>query len=402
MLNSFLVTYILRKDKVDTKNLVPIHLRITVNGKKMEISTKRRINPSHWDIKNGQSKMMSDDSKQLNLLLNNLRNKVYEIYSTLVVQKQEVTLNRIKGLLENEGGSVRTLVNLIIEHNKDMEFKLGATYSMGSYKNYKTSYLYIKDFLLKIYKRQDLSLSELDYQFIDKYFNYLLKYKPCNQNGAVKHVQRLKRFLNYGVQKGYIDRNPFSSFRVKFNPYSREVLSWNELNQIINLNSEKESLLKVRDCFIFQCFTGLSYIDLKHLRAENIIEINNKKWISINRQKTNVKSLIPLLPQALKILNKYLLNNGDNFVFPVISNQKMNSSLKMISGLLGIKIKLSTHVARHTFATTVTLENDVPIETISKMLGHNNIRTTQIYAKVLNSKIEKDMEKLSKSLLEKE
>jgi integrase len=396
MTNSFHITCIIRRDKVDSKSLAPIHLRITINGKKTEISSKRRINPTHWDVKNCQAKIIDDESKQLNLLLNTLKNKVYEIYAHLTVQKQEITLNKIKNLLEGNEDSSKTLVSLILEHNKDFESKVGLIYSLGSYKNYKTSYVYLKEFILHAYKRQDLTLLELDYQFVDRYYSYLLKYKPCNQNGAIKHIQRLKRFINYAIQKGLINKNPFNAFRLKFEPFSRAVLSWKELIRLSNLKLDNNRLMKVLDCFVFQCFTGLAYVDLKQLKNEHIIEVNGKKWIVIHRQKTNVKSTIPLLPQALIILDKYLVDGKAEFVFPVMSNQKMNVSLKVLSDLVGLKINLSTHTARHTFATTVTLENDVPIETISKMLGHNNIKTTQIYAKVLNTKIEKDMDKLAK------
>jgi site-specific recombinase XerD len=207
----------------------------------------------------------------------------------------------------------------------------------------------------------------------------------------MKHIQRFKKITNFCIKNNYITKDPFFGFKISFKKSNRVYVTNNELHtlQNITLNS---SLSKVRDIFLFACYTGLSYIDLYNLSLKNITKgIDNLQWIYVKRQKTNIPSNIPILPAAFSILKKYKKQKNINRIFPMISNQKINKALKEISNLCNFNKKLTFHSARHTFATTVTLTNGVPIESVSRMLGHNNIKTTQIYAQVIDSKISSDM-----------
>lgn len=223
--------------------------------------------------------------------------------------------------------------------------------------------------------------------------NYLLTETKCNNNGSIKLLQMLKKIIMECYRSGIIKKNPFVNLILKKSPFERGFLSIDELNRIrsINLN---QSLSKIRDIFIFCCYTGLSFSDVQSLKKNNIkIENDGFKWINIKRKKTNNICMIPLLDYAEQILNKYDRNNNQ-FIFHKISNQKVNLYLKKIVKLADIEKNITFHMARHTFATTITLNNNVSIETVSKMLGHSNIKTTQIYAKVLKSKISYEMNQL--------
>ena len=213
----------------------------------------------------------------------------------------------------------------------------------------------------------------------------------CNNNGMMKHMQRFKKVLYFSLKNKYILHNPFNGFRIHFERTNRVYLLQDELQRLheVKLNN---SLSKMRDVFLFACYTGLSYTDISKLIKKNLKKGNDDlMWIYIKRNKTNIPSNIPLLPPAVLLIKVYKKLYNGKTLFPIISNQKINKGLKRISALCGFNKKLTFHSARHTFATTVTLTNGVPIETVSKMLGHNNIKTTQIYARVIDAKVSQDM-----------
>jgi site-specific recombinase XerD len=210
----------------------------------------------------------------------------------------------------------------------------------------------------------------------------------------MKHIQRFKKITNFCIKNNYITKDPFVGFKISFKKTNRVYINKDELYILKNIKLNS-SLNKVRDIFLFACYTGLSYIDLYNLNIKNIQKGNDGlQWIYIKRHKTDIPSNVPILPYALYILDIYKKHKNTNRIFPMISNQKTNKALKEIALLCNFNKKLTFHSARHTFATTITLTNGVPIETVSKMLGHNNIKTTQIYAQVIESKISSDMLKL--------
>lgn len=280
--------------------------------------------------------------------------------------------------------------------------------SYGTLKNYFTTQKYIKLFLTKK-KIQDIYLTQLTFRFLVDFEKFLRSYVPddhqkqMENNTVMKHIQRLRKMVTLACKMEWIDKDPFIKFKPTYIKNEREFLSEDELQTIIEKEFEIERLEFVKDLFVFSCYTGLSYIDVMNLNEDNItFGIDGGKWIITNRQKTHNKVKIPLLPIAEELIQKYkghIKTKKTKTLFPNISNQKLNSYLKEIADLCKIKKNLTFHIARHTFATTITLSNGVPIETVSKLLGHTKIATTQIYAKVIERKVSEDMQVLRSKFL---
>ncbi len=271
-------------------------------------------------------------------------------------------------------------------------------------KNYYTTDKYLNKFLDQKLQVNDIYLKQLNYRFILDFEQFLRNYKPKKErrtltnNGVMKHLERFKKMINLAVKLEWLVKNPFNQFSLKFDKYDRQYLSERELKLIENTYFKSERLERVKDIFIFSCYTGLSYIDVKQLTLHKIIRgIDNNYWIYTKREKTNEVVKIPILPKALVIIDKYsaIAKKIDSeFLLPLYSNQKTNSYLKEIAKQCGIPKNITFHVARHTFATTVLLSNGVPIETVSKLLGHSKLSTTQIYARVLEHKISEEIQNL--------
>ena len=289
---------------------------------------------------------------------------------------------------------MNSIINVFKQHNENMKSLIGIQYSYGSYKNYITTIKHLKNYIKKIYNANDISLTQINYNFIYNFSQFILLNTECTHNGMMKHIQRFKKITNFCIKNNYITKDPFVGFKISFKKTNRVYINKEELYILKNIKLNS-SLNKVRDIFLFACYTGLSYIDLYNLNIKNIQKGNDGlQWIYIKRHKTDIPSNVPILPYALYILDIYKKHKNTNRIFPMISNQKTNKALKEIALLCNFNKKLTFHSARHTFATTITLTNGVPIESVSKMLGHNNIKTTQIYARVIESKISSDMLKL--------
>lgn len=382
------------------KDQVNIYLRITLNGKRVNISLKKKINITTWDEKIQRANGTDKDSRILNLYLNEVQSKVYRIYENFKKDEKPFTSQMVKASYLGEDRRHFSFQNLIDYHNQKMQHKLHKN-TMGQYK---TSQRYMVEYILKEYKVTDILLSELDYSFIISFENFLRSYTPrsgqskIGNNTTMKHIKRLRKMVTLAYQMEWIDRDPFVNFKIKIEKKEREFLNSEELQSIENLSSKIERLVVVKDLFVFSCYTGISYSDIVRLTAVNIVKgIDGLSWISAKRIKTGTPFKIPLLPKASILIDKYKndfrTSNNDNLL-PKLSNQKLNSYLKEIADHCGIKKNLTFHMARHTFATTVTLSNGVPIETVSKLLGHTKLATTQIYARVVEKKVSQDMEKL--------
>lgn len=395
--NTFNLWFYTRNNRPNRNGKVPIYLRITVSGKESTISINRNINPSAWDNIRSCIKQRTSEADELNPYLETLREKATEAHRQLILDGKPVTPDAIVSIILKRKEREFTLVKLMEHHNKEMELSLGISSSKGNYKNFKTSLRYIREFIEKIYRQQDFLLSELDTGFIDKYCLFLRQQKNCQHNGAMKQIQRLKKVVSVGVSLGWIRKDPFASYKIKFKPYDKIILTAEELSTLENLNGLTLKLELVRDAFVFSCYTGLAYIDLKNLSWDKIVNgVDGTPWIVTRRSKTETKSRIPLLPQPISIMGKYKGHKKlkDDKVIPIYSNQKTNDYLKDLAKLAGIEKSLSFHTARHVFATVVTLSNGVPIETVSKALGHKDIRTTQVYSRILDEKIATDFSRL--------
>lgn len=381
-------------------NKANIYLRITLNGKRVNISLKKKIDITTWDEKLQRAKRTDKESRILNLYLNEIQSKVYRIYEGLKSEDQPFNSQMIKAKFLGEDKKNFSFQNLINYHNEKMQHKL----HKNTMSQYKTSQRYMLEYILKEYKVMDILLCKLDYGFVIGFENFLRSYIPksgqskIGNNTAMKHIKRLRRMVTLAYRMEWIEKDPFINFRMKIEKKEREFLTSEELKSIEDLTSNIERLIVVRDLFIFSCYTGISYSDIIKLTSDNIITgIDDNPWIMSERVKTGTPFKIPLLSKAEILIDKYKEHHrtfDSSNLLPKLSNQKLNSYLKEIADLCSIKKNLTFHMARHTFATTVTLSNGVPLETVSKLLGHTKLATTQIYARVVETKVSEDMSKL--------
>lgn len=384
-------------------NKVSVFARVTVNGKRANISLKRKIVLSEWDSNKGIARGNKQESRLLNRYLDQVKNRIYEAHDQLVKEKVFICAQSIKSRFLGEDKEEYSLLTLIDYHNTQMSEAL----SYGTLKNYFTTQKYIKLFFTKK-KIQDIHLSQLTFRFLIDFEKFLRTYIPkdhqkkMENNTVMKHIQRLRKMVTLAYKMEWIEKDPFIKFKPTYIKNEREFLREDELQDIIEKEFDIERLNLVKDLFVFSCYTGLSYIDVMNLNEDNIaIGIDGGRWIVTNRQKTHNKVKIPILETAEELLKKYkghIKTQRTKTLFPNISNQKLNAYLKEIADICGIKKNLTFHMARHTFATTITLSNGVPIETVSKLLGHTKIATTQIYARVIEKKVSEDMVILKKKL----
>ncbi|MEA1787010.1 site-specific integrase [Arenibacter sp. GZD96] len=377
-----------------------LYARITVNGKRATIGLKQRVAVADWDIHKNRMRGTNQQARLINSYLDEVYSSLFSCYQSLKLTHKVITAQSIKRKYLGNAEDAKTLSDIINYHTEDMAGKL----KWGTQKNYFTTQKYISGFLLKQYRRTDIYLQELDYDFILKFENFLRAHqpvspqKPMGNNTVMKHIERLRKLVHLSCKLGWIAQDPFINFSAKYIKNDREFLSLNELQQIESRDFNIPRLELVKDLFVFSCYTGLSYIDVVQLTQDNLGQgIDGELWVSYRREKTSKPIRVPLLPKALEILEKYKGNKRSAIhgtLFPKISNQKLNTYLKEIADVCGIKKNLTFHMARHTFATTVTLSNGMPIETVSKLLGHSKIATTQIYAKVIERKVSDDMQRL--------
>ena len=403
---NFSILFYLKKPKHYQSGPMPVYLRVTVAGRRTELVTGRTCEPGRWNSVSGRASGTKEAVKALNAYLDCLQAKVYEAHHQLVSAGKPVTAESIKNIFLGKEEKGRMLVEIFQEHNKRIAALVGDEFAPGTLERYTTSLKHTQEFMKWKYDADDMEVRKVDHAFITDYEFYLRSVRKCSNNTAVKYIKNFGKIIRICLANGWISTNPFLNYKAKVRTVERVFLSEEELQRMAAKEFASERLAQVRDIFLFSCFTGLAYVDVQQLkRAEIIKGIDGEQWICKNRQKTDIPSRIPLLPTALQIVNKYwehpqCVYNGK--VLPVLSNQKMNAYLKEIGELCNIRKQLTFHTARHTFATTVTLLNGVPMESVSKMLGHTNLRTTQHYAKILDIKVSDDMRSLREKFRNKE
>jgi site-specific recombinase XerD len=392
---SFSLLFYLKKPKNYRKGIKPIYLRITVDGIPKEISTGRQCDPDRWNANTGRCNGTKEDAKLLNAFLDILQTKVYEVRRKLLEKNEIITSERLKNTLKGTDGTARMIMKIFQQHNDEVKNLVGKDFAPGTLERYKTSYDHTKSFMEWKYGVSDLDIKKLDYEFVSQYEFWLKSVRNCNHNTSIKYISNFRKIVNRCIRNGWLERDPFVGFKMTKKEVVPEFLTEHEIKIIVKKKFVSDRLNEVRDVFIFCCYTGLAFVDVEKLKSSEIgIGIDGSKWIFTNRQKTETLSRIPLLPVAIDILERYKNHHGcvnSGKVLPVLSNQKYNDYLKEIASICGINKKFTTHTARHTFATTVTLSNGVPMESVSKMLGHKNLMTTQHYAKVLDKKLSEDM-----------
>lgn len=394
-MNRISILFYVKKSKMVSDGTAPLYMRVTVGELRIELSAKYLIDPAKWNP--GARKVIgnNEEARKLNAYVRNLEQDVYEAHRQLLQEGRVITTESIKNKLLGKKELIRSLVAVFEEHNMQVAALVGQEYAPATLTRYKTTLKHTTQFLEWKYQAKDVDVKDINHEFITSFEFYLRSVCKCNNNSAVKYIKNFKKVIRICIANGWLNKDPFVNYKSKVREVKRDYLSEWELEIISQKRFVSDRLNQVRDIFLFSCFTGLAYADVKKLKRSEInVGVDGGKWIFTSRQKTETASRIPLLPFTLKLLERYndhpqcVLNDQ---VLPVPSNQKMNAYLKEIADICGITKQFTFHIARHTFATTVTLSNGVPIESVSKMLGHTNLRTTQLYAKILDKKVSDDM-----------
>lgn len=395
MKTNFSLLFYLKKPKNYQNGLVPIYLRITVNGKRSETTSGRECDPATWNSIAGRLKGTKEEIKSFNAYLDNLQSQVYEAHLVLTEAKKVITAESLKNKLLGKSEKSRMLISIFKEHNKKIAALVGKEYAAGTLGRYEISLRHTENYIKWRYKVSDIDIKLVDHDFVTNYEFYLRSERKCANNSAVKYIKNFGKIIRICLASGWLDKDPFVNYKAKVKRVDRAFLNKEEIQCIANKILSSDRLSQVKDIFLFSCFTGLAYADVSKLKRKEIVKgLDGEMWIHTTRRKTDTISRIPLLPSAMNLIKKYsdhpVCVNSDK-VLPVPSNQKVNEYLKEIAGICDIDKPLTFHIARHTFATTVTLSNGVSIESVSKMLGHTNIKTTQHYAKILDLKVSQDM-----------
>jgi len=390
------ILFFVKRTKTNAKGLLPIFIRVTVNGERIEFTTKRFTTPEKWSVEGNRMKGTSVESKSTNSYLDALKAKVYDYQQQLIREDEPVNAENMRNKIMGIDKRSHMLIGIFQQHNDEIKALIGKDYAAATHVRYETSLKHTADFLKWKYKVSDIDIRKIDHEFITSYEFYLKSVCNCCQNTTSKYIKNFGKIIRICIANGWLDKNPFINYKSKMVEVERAFLSMEEIETMLNKVFVSDRLNLVKDIFLFSCFTGLAYADVKKLSRKNIaIGVDGERWIYINRTKTDTRSNIPILPIASYLLEKYkdhpqVVNQEK--LLPILSNQKMNSYLKEIADACGINKELTFHIARHTFATTVTLSNGVPIESVSKMLGHKNLKTTQHYAKILDLKVSNDMQ----------
>ncbi len=404
--NTLGILFHTRNEKKNKQGQVPIYVRITVNGKRSAVSIKRYTSETSWDPKAGRVKGTNEEAKKINRHIDQWKSRIYEAQEQLIKEDELVTAKAIKTILDGNYKKQYTLLEAFDKHYSHISKLKGLEYAPATLTRYETTKRHIENFLADQYHIDDIRLNKLSYQFVTDFEEYLRTERKCNHNTTAKYIKNLKKIINYALDREWLVSDPFKQYKIKIKEVKRDYLSEKELNTLISKDIKIERLDLVRDLFVFSCYTGLAYVDITKLTNDNLRKgIDDEIWIFAERTKTKNASNIPLLQPAADVINKYSylpdsVKKGK--LLPFLSNQKTNAYLKEIADSCGITKNLTFHLARHTFATTVTLAKDVPIESVSYMLGHKSIRTTQIYAKVTEQKVSRDMAILSNKISQQE
>ena len=392
--SSFSILFFIRESKARKSGKAPIELMITVNGERCPLSTGKQVPIDKWDKTKQQVKGKDEEAQSLNNYLKAIKAKLYQKEAELLDRGFIITAELLRDAYFDKVESLKekSLFEVFEEHNREQEKLVGNGVSKATYWISVYTVRLLKEFVQQKYKREDLYLRELNLNFIQSFHTFLRIDKGMAQNSSTKHLKLLKKIVNLAVANSYMTTNPFITYKVERETVEIDFLDEEELRKIINFDTPLPRLERAKDMFLFGCFTGLSYIDIKTLTPEHFEKDNaGRIWIKKRRVKTGVLSRIPLLPIAKLILDKY---KGGEKLLPIQDPADINKYLKDIAILCDIKKRITFHTSRHTFASTVTLANNISLEVVSKMLGHTNTRMTNHYAKLIDKCIGEQMDKL--------
>lgn len=398
--STFAVIFIIQKGKIREDGTVPIVARITVNGEMVHFATRMYIHPDRWQPKDYRTTGKTKEEKQINEMLEELRVLIRRKYDEMLRREEVITAGKLKNAITGLDQNATTLLQVCDRFIEDYTDLLKTEQCCReTYLRYKLTRNRLAEFMQARYRLPDMVVKELHPRFATDFDRWLRMNYRLTNNSTMKLMRQLKTMLHVGYLNGWSKNDPLAGYKLHFEKVDRGYLTDEELDRLANKVFAMKRLEVIRDLFLFSCYTGLAYIDLKRLSTDMLRRWpDGNLWIDTKRQKTDVPVHVRLLDVPIRLIEKYDGTAKSGLLFPVPSNQKVNSYLKEIASVCGIDKDLTFHIARHTFATTVTLANGVPIETVSKMLGHTNIQTTQIYARVIDTKINNDMEVLAGKL----
>ena len=374
----------------------PIFVRITINGQRLDISLKRSIDAKFWDSSKGKCKGNSLKTKENNRYIHYMEEKLLKIISDLEIQ-EELCCKNVKACLNQENEDL-SIISIFQRHNERCEKRIGIDMAEGTLERYRTCLKHTLDFIKTQYNLKDLPLTKINHQFITDFEHYFRTERKCSTNTTFKYLKNFKKITNWALANEWMRSDPFAKIKFKMEKVDKEFLDDEELNKLMVKTFDIKRLEIIKDLYLFCCFTGLAFSDVKSLNKDHIVKgIDSNQWIKSKRRKTKVEFEIPLFDIPKAILAKYKddpICKIQQKLLPVPSNQKMNAYLKEIADICGINKNLSTHSARHTFATTVTLGNNLNIKAISKMMGHTNTRMTENYARASEKLISNEMSKI--------
>ena len=400
MKSTFSIIFYLKRQVVKKDGTVPVMGRITVDGTQAQFSCKATANPDLWDTKGGRMTGKSMQALEVNRKLDKMRVSISKHYQEIMDRDNFVTADKVKNAFLGLEYRCHTLMKVYEQSRDEMEkqYKAGMK-SLSTFTKYRIGCAYVGEFLQSHYRVKDIALKELSLPFITNYETFLRIDKQLKINSAMVFVRNLRAMIFRAIDNEWLVKDPFRRYEYKNKETTREILTKEEIHLLMETPITRKHMGLVRDLYLFCCFTGLAFIDLYNLKEENIKTFfDDGEWIVIHRQKTGTEADIKLLDYPKQIMEKYRGLCKDGRVFPVPPYRNCLRSLKRLGKKCGITKPLSWHVARHSFATSVCLSNGVPIETVSSMLGHKDIKTTQVYAKITKEKLSKDVEKLSQQL----
>lgn len=397
MRHSFSIYFYLKRRKLQKDSKSTIMLRIIVNNKAADVSLKTSILHEHWDKQNRRVSGMNPEAHDINTYLDKVSSTLQHHYRQAQMEGKHLTASMLKQRFMATGSNPPSLLEIFDKQVKDADRLAHAgQISMSHSNRHKLVYRRLEEFCKKM-GRQDMPLEQFNRQMIHELELFFRTDCRLSINTTAKMMSMVRKGILWAYRCGIILTNPFSTYRIKKEESQKQYLNRQEIIRIMNKRLDIPRLASIRDIFIFSCFTGIAYSDICRLRKDQIISDSDKSmYIHLYRTKPNHPAFIPLLPQAKKIASFYIRKGESEYLFPSISNQKSNAYLKELADICHIRKRVTFHVARHTFATTVTLANDVALQNVSKMLGHSSTRMTQHYARVLDNSIMKDMQDVAR------
>ncbi|MEI6060664.1 MAG: site-specific integrase [Bacteroidota bacterium] len=395
---TYSVLYFINRTKLNKDGKAMISARITLNNQKTEFATSRTVDPEEWSQEAEKVKGNTKEVKEINSYLTLIRSNLLLKKRELEEHGQELTALNLKNVYMGLDAGSKTILGIFREHNEKCKKLMNIDFAPGTVERYEVCYKHISDFIKIKYRKTDVKLYEVTPMFISDFELYLKTTRKCAHNTATKYIKNFKKIIRIALANGWLKKDPFANIKFHLDAVDLAYLDAKELDKLMKKQFPIERMQQVKDVYLFCCFTGLAFVDVTSLTNKDIVDNEGSKWIKKRRRKTKNWCHIPLLEPALRILEKYEGNPqciSKGKLLPVLSNQKMNAYLQEIADILGIDKHLSTHTARHTFATTVTLANQVSMEVVSKMLGHSSVNMTKKYARVVDDLIKKDMQKIA-------